>query len=76
MIDELTKSDWTREKLAEEILIARYTSKIHQYEAQWLDQLANILRDGGDSKEQNVIWKEYRGEVERLKETYINPKES
>jgi hypothetical protein len=37
LIDNLVSSDWTREKLAEEILIARYYSKKYQAEAHWLD---------------------------------------
>ena len=60
LIDKLVNSSWTREKLAEEILIARYYSKLHQLEVWWLDQLADMLRDGEGYKEQDRIYKEYQ----------------
>ena len=63
LIDKLVNSNWTREKLAEEILIARYYSKQHQLEAWWLDQLADMLRDGESSDEQTRIYKEYQDEI-------------
>ena len=59
LIDKLASSDWTREKLAEELLIARYHSKKNQLESHWLDQLATILRDGTDYIGQDRIYKEY-----------------
>tara|TARA_R110002096_G_scaffold225707_1_gene415032 strand:- start:144 stop:395 length:252 start_codon:yes stop_codon:yes gene_type:complete len=59
LIDKLAGSDWTREKLAEEVLIARYHSKKNQLESHWLDQLATILRDGTDYIGQDRIYKEY-----------------
>ena len=59
MITDLATSDWTREKLAEELLIARYHSKKNQLESHWLDQLATILRDGTDYIGQDRIYKEY-----------------
>ena len=63
LIDKLASSDWTREKLAEEILIARYQSRKHLAEAHWLDQLADMLRDGESSDEQTRIYKEYQDEI-------------
>lgn len=60
LIDQLAQSNWTREKLAEEILIARYYSKLHQLEGWWLDQLVDMLRDGEGNEEQDRIYKEYQ----------------
>ena len=63
LIDKLASSDWTREKLAEEIYIARYYAGQHKAEAEWLDQLADMLRDGESSDEQTRIYKEYQDEI-------------
>ena len=63
LIDSLVNSNWTREKLAEEILIARYQSSKHLAEARWLDQLADMLRDGEGNEEQDRIYKEYQDEI-------------
>ena len=70
LIDKLASSDWTREKLAEEILITRFYSKKYQAEANWLDQLADILRDGTDYEGQDRIYKEYEEAIAKNKETY------
>tara|TARA_R110002020_G_scaffold290332_1_gene505833 strand:+ start:981 stop:1232 length:252 start_codon:yes stop_codon:yes gene_type:complete len=70
LIDKLVNSSWTREKLAEEILIARYYSKLHQLEVWWLDQLADMLRDGEGNKEQDRIYKEYQDDKTDHMNTY------
>ena len=70
LINNLANSDWSREKLAEEILIARYYSKLHQLEAWWLDQLTDMLRDGEGNEEQDRIYKEYQDAIAENKETY------
>ncbi len=70
LIDKLASSDWTREKLAEEILTARYYSKKYQAEAHWLDQLADMLRDGEGSEEQGRIYKEYQDAITDNMERY------
>ncbi len=70
LIDKLASSDWTREKLAEEIFIARYYSKQYQLEAWWLDQLADMLRDGEGNEEQDRIYKEYQDALTDNMETY------
>jgi hypothetical protein len=72
LIDNLASSDWTREKLAEEILITRFYSKKYQAEANWLDQLADLLRDGyaGQTEESMRIYKEYEEAIAKNKETY------
>ena len=70
LIDKLASSDWTREKLEEEILIARYYSKQYQLEAWWLDQLADMLRDGEGNEEQDRIYKEYQDALTDNMDTY------
>jgi hypothetical protein len=72
LIDNLASSDWTREKLAEEILITRFYSKKYQAEANWLDQLADLLRDGyaGGEQTEESIYKEYEEAIAKNKETY------
>ena len=70
LIDKLASSDWTREKLAEEILIARYQSRKHLAEAHWLDQLADMLRDGEGNEEQDRIYKEYQDALTDNMDTY------
>ncbi len=70
LIDNLVSSDWTREKLAEEILMARFFSGKYKAEANWLDQLADMLRDDEGSDEQSRIYKEYEEAIAKNKETY------
>jgi len=74
LIDNLASSDWTREKLAEEILIARSQSKRNQAEASWLDQLATHYRDNQGnadySKQCDTLYAEYQEEVKSIKECY------
>ena len=70
LIDKLTSSDWTREKLAEELLIARFQSHRNQAEAHWLDQLADMLRDDEGDEEQERIFAEYNNRITDLMDTY------
>jgi hypothetical protein len=72
LIDNLVSSDWTREKLAEEILMARFFSGKYKAEANWLDQLSDMLRDdeGSDEQTEDRIYKEYEEAIAKNKETY------
>lgn len=70
LIDNLVDSNWTREKLAEEILIARYYSKKHQAEAEWLDQLADMLRDDEPIVNHKRIYDKYQNKITDLMDTY------
>jgi|TARA_R110000822_G_scaffold241734_1_gene370970 hypothetical protein len=72
LIDNLVSSDWTREKLAEEILMARFFSGKYKAEANWLDQLSDMLRDdeGSDEQTEERIYKEYEEAIAKNKETY------
>ena len=79
LIDKLVSSDWTREKLAEEILIARYYAKRYQAEAHWLDSLASHYRDNQNDDDYAQVckdlYKEYQEAIAENKETY-QPNES
>jgi len=68
LIDNLADSDWTREKLAVELLRARYLCKKAQAEADWLDQLANLLREGAVGHD--IIYQEYQDKCTDLIQTY------
>ncbi len=70
LIDNLASSDWTREKLAEEILIARYYSGKHKAEAEWLDKLADMLRDDEPSVNHKRIYDKYQNRLTDLMDTY------
>jgi len=77
MITDLATSDWTREKLAEEVLIARYHTKRYKFEAYWLDQVVSVLRDEGEEgRGQDVLYKEFTDDIHTLKHLYLEPKES
>ena len=72
LIDNIVSLDLTREQLARQLLTARYTSLTHKAEAEWLDQLASLLRDGyaGQSEESRRIYKEYQDRLTDLMDTY------
>jgi uncharacterized protein (DUF2252 family) len=74
LIDSLVNSDWSREKLAEEILIARFFSRRYQAEAHWLDSLASHYRDNQNDDDYGEVcqdlYKEYQDAIAENKETY------
>tara|TARA_R110000765_G_scaffold346513_1_gene436666 strand:- start:96 stop:341 length:246 start_codon:yes stop_codon:yes gene_type:complete len=70
LIDNIVGLDLTREQLAKQLLTARYMSLKHAAESAWLDQLADMLRDGEGNEEQVKIYKEYQDRITDLKETY------
>lgn len=74
LIDKLASSDWTREKLAEEIYIARYYSGKYKAEAHWLDELASHYRDNQDDDDYgqvcNDLYKEYQDAITDNMERY------
>jgi len=77
MITDLAASDWTREKLAEEVLIARYQCKKNRLESHWLDQVISVLRgEGEDGRGEDVLYKEFTDDIRTLKHLYLEPKES
>ena len=64
LIDNIVNSDRTREELAEQLLQAKYTSGMLTAEVKWLDQLADLLRDGEVG--QDIIYQEYQDELSYL----------
>ena len=69
LIDNIVSLDLTREELAKQLLTARYTALKHKAEAEWLDQLADMLRDG-DTGSQARIYKEYQDRITDLMDIY------
>ena len=70
LIDNIVSLDLTREQLAEQLLTARYTSLKHKAEAEWLDQLADLLRDDEGVVKQKRIYDEYQDRITYLMDTY------
>ncbi len=59
-------------QIAELILEERFDRKVLEYEANWLDKLANHLRDG-DSFNEMDLWREHFAEpLKELKQRYKN----
>ena len=71
LIDNIVSLDLTREELAKQLLMARYTGLKHKAEAEWLDRLADMLRDGEGNEEQKRI---YATRQNRLEQDYIERK--
>jgi DNA-binding SARP family transcriptional activator len=63
LIDKLASSDYTREELVRQLLEARYYSGKYKAEANWLDQLADMLRDEEGNEGQDRIYKEYQDDI-------------
>ena len=70
LIDNIVSLDLTREQLAKQLLTARYTALKHKAEAEWLDQLADLLRDGEGVVKQKRIYDEYQDRITDLMDTY------
>jgi hypothetical protein len=70
LIDNIVSLDLTREQLAKQLLTARYTALKHKAEAEWLDQLADLLRDGEGAVKQKRIYDEYQDRITDLMDTY------
>ena len=70
LIDNIVSLDLTREQLAKQLLTARYMSLKHAAESAWLDQLADMLRDGEGNEEQKRIYDEYQDRLTDLMDTY------
>ena len=77
MITDLAKSDWTREKLAEEVLKARYQCKKNHLESYWLDQVVSVLRgEGEEGRGEDVLYKEFTDDIRTLKSLYLTPEKA
>lgn len=60
------------EEIAEIILQERFYSRQKQYECDWLDELANHLRDGDSLNETELHEEHYNGPLKELKKRYLN----
>ena len=54
------------------ILNDRYEKKISQYEAEWLDELANALRNGDSFNEMQLMQELYENPKKELIERYLD----
>ena len=70
LIDNIVSLDLTREELAKQLLMARYTGLKHKAEAEWLDQLADLLRDREGVVKQKRIYDEYQDRLTYLMDIY------
>jgi hypothetical protein len=74
MIDDVTNSDWTREKLAEQLLESRYHCNKNKLQAVWLDQLATHYRDNQNDDDYGQVctdlYTEYKEDLKTLKHLY------
>ena len=70
LIDNIVSLDLTREQLAKQLLTARYTSLTHKAEAEWLDRLADMLRDNEPTVNQKRIYDKYQNRLTDLMDIY------
>jgi hypothetical protein len=75
MIDDLANCDWSRQKLAQQLLEARYQGKKKQLESCWLDQVISVLRgEGEEGRGQDVLYEEFKEDLKTLNNLYLTPK--
>ena len=70
LIDNIVSLDLTREELAKQLLTHRYELLRSRAEAEWLDKLADMLRDGEPIVNQKRIYDKYQDEITNLMDTY------
>ena len=70
LIDNIVSLDLTREELAKQLLMARYTGLKHKAEAEWLDRLADMLRDNEPTVNQKRIYDKYQNRITDLMDIY------
>ncbi len=70
LIDNIVSLDLTREELAKQLLTHRYELLRSRAEAEWLDKLADMLRDGEPIVNQKRIYDKYQDEITDLMDTY------
>ena len=70
LIDNIVSLDLTREELAKQLLTARYKGLKYKAEAHWLDQLADMLRDGEPIVNHKRIYDKYQNTITDLMDTY------
>ena len=59
-------------QIAEVILQERFDRKVNEYEADWLDKLANALRDGDSFNEMQLMQELYTNPKKELIKRYKN----
>jgi hypothetical protein len=59
-------------EIAELILQERFYGRQKQYECDWLDELANHLRDGDNFNSTELQDEHYNGPMKELKKRYMN----
>ncbi len=60
------------EEIAEIILNERFEKRVTEYERDWLDELANHLRDGDMFNEMKLMQELYLDPKKELKQRYLN----
>jgi len=70
LIDQIVSLKLTQEELAKQLLTARYTGLKYKAEAEWLDKLADMLRDGEPSVNHKRIYDKYQDKITDLMDTY------
>jgi len=70
LIDNIVSLDLTREELAKQLLTHRYELCRSRAEAEWLDKLADMLRDGEPIVNQKRIYDKYQDEITDIMDTY------
>ena len=60
------------EEIAMIILQERFYNRQKQYECDWLDELANHLRDGDSFNEMQLQDEHYNDPMKELKQRYLN----
>jgi len=74
LIDNIVSLNLTREQLAKQLLTARYKGLKYKAEAEWLDKLADMLRDGEPSVNHKRIYDKYQNRLTDLMDTYRDRK--
>jgi len=70
LIDQIVSLKLTQEELAKQLLTARYTGLKYKAEAEWLDKLADMLRDGEPSVNHKRIYDKYQDKITDLMDVY------
>jgi len=74
LIDNILNLNLTRGELAKQLLTARYQGLKYKAEAEWLDRLADMLRDGDPSVNHKRIYDKYQNKLTDLMDTYRDRK--
>ena len=70
LIDNIVSLDLTREQLATQLLTLRYDLFKCRAEVEWLDKLADMLRDDEPVVNQKRIYDKYQDKITDLMDVY------